>query len=33
MPIDMNGLDILRTSHYLHGYLNTNAQDKTFSIN
>ena len=33
MPIDMNGLDILKTSHYLNGYLNTNEQDKTFTIN
>ena len=33
IPIDMNGNDILNTSHYLHGDLNTNAQDKTFTIN
>ena len=33
MPIDMNGNDILKTSHYLHGYLITNLSDKTFIIN
>ena len=33
VPIDMNGNDILKTPHYLHGDLNTNAQDKTFTIN
>ena len=33
IPIDMNGNDILKTPHYLHGDLNTNAQDKTFTIN
>ena len=33
IPIDMNGNDILKTTHYLHGYLNTNTQDKTFTIN
>ena len=33
MPINMNGFDILKTSHYLHGYLITNASDKTFIIN
>ena len=33
MPIDMNGNDILNISHYLHGYLNTNSSDKTFTIN
>ena len=32
IPIDMNGNDILKTPH-LHGDLNTNAQDKTFTIN
>ena len=29
----MNGNDILKTSHYLHGYLITNLSDKTFIIN
>ena len=37
IPIDMNGNDILKlklkTPHYLRGDLNTNAQDKTFTIN
>ena len=33
IPIDMNGFDILKTSHYLHGYLITNLSDKTFIIN
>ena len=33
VPINMNGNDILKTTHYLHGDLNTNAQDKTFTIN
>ena len=33
MPINMNGFDILKTSHYLHGYLITNLSDKTFIIN
>ena len=33
IPIDMNGNDILKTTHYLHGYLNTNTQGKTFTIN
>ena len=33
MPIDMNGNDILKTSHYLHGYLITNLSNKTFIIN
>ena len=33
MPIDMNGNDILKASHYLHGYLITNLSDKTFIIN
>ena len=33
IPIDMNGNDILKTSHYLHGDLDTNAPDKTFTIN
>ena len=33
IPINMNGNDILKTSHYLYGNLNTNAQDKTFTIN
>ena len=29
MPINMNGFDILKISHYLHGYLITNLSDKT----
>ena len=33
MPINTNGFDILKTSHYLHGYFITNASDKTFIIN
>ena len=33
MPINMNGVDILKTSHYLHGYLITNLSHKTFIIN
>ena len=33
MPINMNGFDILKTSHYLHGYLIINLSDKTFIIN
>ena len=33
IPIDMNGFDILKTSHYLHSYLITNLSDKTFIIN
>ena len=33
VPINMNGNDILKPTHYLHGDLNTNAQDKTFTIN
>ena len=33
MPINMNGFDILKTSHYLHGYLITNLFDKTIIIN
>ena len=33
IPIDMKGNDILKTTHYLHGYLNNNTQDKTFTIN
>ena len=33
MSIDMNGNDILKTSHYLHGYLITNLSDKTFTVN
>ena len=33
MPLDMNGSDILKTSHYFHGYLMTNASDKTFIMN
>ena len=33
MKIDMNGFDILKTSHYLPGYLITNLSDKTFIIN
>ena len=33
IPIDMNRFDILKTSHYLHGYLITNLSDKTFTIN
>ena len=33
MPIAMNGNDILKTSHYLYGYLITNLSDKTFIIN
>ena len=33
IPIDMTGNDILKTPHYLHGDLNTNSQDKTFTIN
>ena len=32
-PIDMNGNNILKTSHYLNGYLITNLSDKTFIIN
>ena len=33
IPLDMNGFDSLKTSHYLHGYLITNLSDKTFIIN
>ena len=33
IPFNMNGFDILKTSHYLHGYIITNASDKTFVIN
>ena len=33
MPINMNGFDILKTSHYLQGYFITNSSDKTFIIN
>ena len=33
MPINMNGFDILKTSHYLRGYLIINSSDKTFIIN
>ena len=33
IPIDMNGFDILKTSHYLHGYIITNLSDQTFIIN
>ena len=33
MPINMNGFDILKTSHSLHGYRITNLSDKTFVIN
>ena len=32
MPIDMNG-HTLHTSHFLHGYLNTNSNVKSFTIN
>ena len=33
MPIDMNGFDILKTSHYLDGHLDTNSSNKTVFIN
>ena len=33
IPIEMNGFDILKTSHYLHDYLITNLSDKTFIMN
>ena len=33
MSIDMNGFDILKTSHFLHSYLNTNSPEKTFIVN
>ena len=33
MPINMNGFDILKTSHYLRGYLNTNSSCKMFTVN
>ena len=33
MQIDMTGNDILKPSHYLHGYLITDLSDKTFIIN